>query len=649
MPRVQFIPEDVSILVEQGESLLRAAILADVRVRASCGGDGTCGKCRVIIEQGAVDARPSSKLSDSQVAQGYVLACLAEIHDDVVVRIAPESRSSALATKPASRVANTVLSAEDCAARVADDASGPAPIGKAVITLQPPDLSNNSSDLTRVRQAMRRQRGIANVAVPLPALRELPDAAREGDWTVTALLTQPTESDAWIAGFQPGDTSSRQLAIAVDIGTTTVEVALVDLVTGAVLGQAAEYNRQTSRGEDVITRIILASTEQGLSELQSLAADTIAELVETLCARAGVATHDIMCYVAAGNTVMTHLFFGVTPRHIRAAPYIPAASEFPYAHARDLSLPGGPATQLLALPCPASWLGGDIVAGVLASGIPWRDELTLLIDIGTNGEIVLGNKDWLVACSCSAGPAFEGGGILHGMRAAAGAIEQVRIDPDTLEPTIMTIGGVKPLGICGSGLIDCVSELFLAGALARNGKFAEADSSASIRHGERGPEYVLVLAEESGTGADIVVTEPDVENLIRAKAAIFAGISVLLECTDVAFEEIAEVAVAGGFGHYLDLERITVLGMVPELDREKFVFIGNSSLLGTRHVASSRRMLAMAKSVSEKMTYIELSVNAGFMESFVSASFLPHTDARLFPETERLLKRLREARRVLKR
>ncbi|MBE0417510.1 MAG: DUF4445 domain-containing protein [Coriobacteriia bacterium] len=649
MPRVQFIPEDVSILVEQGESLLRAAILADVRVRASCGGDGTCGKCRVIIEQGAVDARPSSKLSDSQVAQGYVLACLAEIHDDVVVRIAPESRSSALATKPASRVANTVLSAEDCAARVADDASGPAPIGKAVITLQPPDLSNNSSDLTRVRQAMRRQRGIANVAVPLPALRELPDAAREGDWTVTALLTQPTESDAWIAGFQPGDTSSRQLAIAVDIGTTTVEVALVDLVTGAVLGQAAEYNRQTSRGEDVITRIILASTEQGLSELQSLAADTIAELVETLCARAGVATHDIMCYVAAGNTVMTHLFFGVTPRHIRAAPYIPAASEFPYAHARDLSLPGGPATQLLALPCPASWLGGDIVAGVLASGIPWRDELTLLIDIGTNGEIVLGNKDWLVACSCSAGPAFEGGGILHGMRAAAGAIEQVRIDPDTLEPTIMTIGGVKPLGICGSGLIDCVSELFLAGALARNGKFAEADSSASIRHGERGPEYVLVLAEESGTGADIVVTEPDVENLIRAKAAIFAGISVLLECTDVAFEEIAEVAVAGGFGHYLDLERITVLGMVPELDREKFVFIGNSSLLGARHVASSRRMLAMAKSVSEKMTYIELSVNAGFMESFVSASFLPHTDARLFPETERLLKRLREARRVLKR
>lgn len=649
MPRVQFIPEDVSILVEQGESLLRAAILADVRVRASCGGDGTCGKCRMIIEQGAVDARPSSKLSDSQVAQGYVLACLAEIHDDVVVRIAPESRSSALATKPASRVANTVLSAEDCAARVADDASGPTPIGKAVITLQPPDLSNNSSDLTRVRQAMRRQRGIANVAVPLPALRELPDAAREGDWTVTALLTQPTESDAWIAGFQPGDTSSRQLAIAVDIGTTTVEVALVDLVTGAVLGQAAEYNRQTSRGEDVITRIILANTEQGLSELQSLAADTIAELVETLCARVGVATHDIVCYVAAGNTVMTHLFFGVTPRHIRAAPYIPAASEFPYAHARDLSLPGGPATQLLALPCPASWLGGDIVAGVLASGIPWRDELTLLIDIGTNGEIVLGNKDWLVACSCSAGPAFEGGGILHGMRAAEGAIEQVRIDPDTLEPTIMTVGGVKPLGICGSGLIDCVSELFLAGALARNGKFAEADSSASIRHGERGPEYVLVLAEESGTGADIVVTEPDVENLIRAKAAIFAGISVLLECTDVAFEEIAEVAVAGGFGHYLDLERITVLGMVPELDREKFVFIGNSSLLGARHVASSRRMLEMAKSVSEKMTYIELSVNAGFMESFVSASFLPHTDARLFPETERLLKRLREARRVSKR
>jgi uncharacterized 2Fe-2S/4Fe-4S cluster protein (DUF4445 family) len=306
--------------------------------------------------------------------------------------------------------------------------------------------------------------------------------------------------------------------------------------------------------------------------------------------------------------------------------------------ARELELPGGPTAHVVSMPCPASWLGGDVISGLLAAGVPWSDRLTLFIDIGTNGEIVLGNKDWLVACSCSAGPAFEGGGILHGMRAAEGAVEQVRIDDRTFEPTILTIGGVKPLGICGSGLIDCVSELFLTGAVGRNGKFAEDLQTPWIRKGVRGLEYVLVPVEDSAAGTDIVITEVDIDNLMRAKAAIYAGISVLMETVEIECTQIDEVVIAGGFGHYLDLERVMAIGMVPEIPHSKFVFIGNGSLLGARATSTSRDLLKVAHNAAEAVAYVELSVNAGFMDSYMSAMFFPHTDLALFPQTESLLR-----------
>ena len=343
-----------------------------------------------------------------------------------------------------------------------------------------------------------------------------------------------------------------------------------------------------------------------------------------------------MSYYVAGNTVMTHLFLDITPEHIRAAPYIPATSTFPWMSAREAGLPGGRTTRLYAMPCPASWLGGDIVAGVTAAGMPWTDKLTLFIDVGTNGEIVLGNSEWLVSASCSAGPAFEGGGILHGMRAADGAIEQVRIDDETLEPSFLTIGAQKPQGICGSGLIDCVSELFLCGALDRNGRFVERAVGEYVREGDHGLEYVLVAGESSAHGRDIVLTEKDIDNLMRAKAAIYAGINVLVESLDASIDDIEEVVIAGGFGRYLDLERVQALGMVPELPTERFVFLGNGSLLGASLVATSREVLRTARRTAEMMTYLELSVNAGFMDSYVSALFFPHTEIGQFPSTEAL-------------
>ncbi|TLM80417.1 MAG: DUF4445 domain-containing protein, partial [Actinobacteria bacterium] len=412
---------------------------------------------------------------------------------------------------------------------------------------------------------------------------------------------------------------------------------LLDLSTGDVLAQTSEYNAQVSRGDDVISRVIAAGRPGGLDDLQRLVTGTIGRLVERMCATVGVDPGHLAFYVTAGNTVMTHLLMGVSPAYIRTEPYVPAASRFPWLRAVDLGLPGGTCTGLEAVECPASWLGGDIVAGVVAAGLPWSERLTLFVDIGTNGEIVLGTRDWLVSCSCSAGPAFEGGGILHGMRAAAGAIEQVRVDTVTLQPSIATIEGARAVGICGSGIMDAVSELFLAGAIDRSGHFDPERAGERLREGERGLEYVLATAADSGTGADIVLTETDIENLMRAKAAVYAGVTLLTENVGVAVTDIEEVVIAGGFGHYLDLERVISLGLLPELEIERFVFIGNSSLLGAQLACRSAEMRATCRRVAEMMTYVELSASASFMDRYVSALFLPHTETSLFPRTEALL------------
>lgn len=632
MPKVTFIPDDVTVEVHEGENLLRAAMMADVRITASCGGDGTCGKCRVRVSKGAVDSKPSAKLSEEHAAKGYVLACLSQVTDDVTIDVPDESRPSPPPDRGTeAHPTSAILAADAFEKRLPSRRLDP-PMADRVLELPEPDLVDNSSDEHRVRQALRRTYGIKDARSDWHALEHLPEAARGGDWTVTVRVISE-DACARVLDVFPG---AREIsyAIAVDVGTTTVEAQLVDLSDGRVVAQAADYNAQVSRGEDVISRIIAASKPDGLAELADLVRGTVRGLAERLLEKAGADRESVATYIVAGNTVMTHLLLGITPKNIRNAPYIPVATRYPWLPAQELGLPGTSTTMLHAFPCPASYVGGDIVSGVLACGMPWTDKLTLFVDIGTNGEIVLGSKEWMVACSCSAGPAFEGGGMLHGMRAANGAIEQVRIDPASLEPMILTIGGAKPRGICGSGLIDVVSELFLAGALDRNGAFNVSAGGDRIREGEHGMEYVLVRSEDAAIDGDIVLTEVDIENLIRAKAAVFAGIGVLTESVDLQLSDIDEVIIAGAFGHYLDLDRVMLLGLLPEMPKERFSFLGNGSLMGARTVATSRAMMAAADDIAERMTYLELSVNAAFMEMYVSAMFLPHTDLSLFPESE---------------
>jgi uncharacterized 2Fe-2S/4Fe-4S cluster protein (DUF4445 family) len=313
------------------------------------------------------------------------------------------------------------------------------------------------------------------------------------------------------------------------------------------------------------------------------------------------------------------------------SPYTPTSNFIPPVRAINIGLNVKDHVFTYIFPGVASYVGGDVVAGVLGAGVFQRDEVALFIDVGTNGEIVIGNKDWLTCTSCSAGPAFEGGGIKFGMRAGKGAIEQVKINPSTYEPMILTVGRSKPTGICGSGLIDCVAELFEAGAIDQNAKFKIDLPTTRVRPGESGWEYVVCYAAESQIGRDIVLTEVDLDNLMRAKAAIYAGCKTLLDSVGLRFQDLDRVIIAGGFGHSIDLEKAQMIGLLPDVPVDRFLFVGNGSLLGARLLSFSRDLLKETERIAKMMTNIELSNNPAFMHEFVAALFIPHTDESAFP------------------
>jgi uncharacterized 2Fe-2S/4Fe-4S cluster protein (DUF4445 family) len=372
---------------------------------------------------------------------------------------------------------------------------------------------------------------------------------------------------------------------------------------------------------------------------------TINKIIQELLQMSKIDRSLISHLVIAGNTTMTQLLLGLDPKYIREDPYVPTANFIPPVRAVHLGINIGDHVHVYIFPMVASYVGGDIVAGILGSGVFQRETLTLYMDIGTNGEIVLGNKDWLASVSCSAGPAFEGAGIKFGMRATRGAIEEVSINHRTYEPMILTIGRSKPIGICGSGLIDSVAEFLETGMIDQNGKFRRDLSTDRVRIGPDGYEYVLARKEETLIHEDIVLTEIDIENLIRTKAAIYAGCKVLLSSVGLSFKDLEQFIIAGGFGRHLDLEKAIFIGLLPEIDIEKFLFVGNGSLLGARLLSFSKNLLREAERIALMMTNLELSNHPTFMNEFVAAMFLPHTDSSAFPQAmERIYRVRREFR-----
>jgi len=622
---VTFQPDDITATVEYKANLLETAIASVVPINASCGGAGTCGTCKVLIEKGRVDSIRTAKVSEEEYARGTRQACQSRILSNLTVQIPAESRLEAAVLE------REMASGVEAQAALATGWGFKPSVAKDFIELVPPTLKDNTSDLSRLMRGLKKRHGREKISVDFPVVKKLAQVLRDGRWMVTVTTLRDSETGLRLINIEPGDTRTKLYCLAFDIGTTAVRGQLLDLNRGKVLAQSLDYNRQRSYGEDVISRIAYSQKPGGLKRLQQAVVATINKIIGELIEQAGVETKDIAHMVVAGNTTMTQLLLGLDPKYLRLAPYVPTINTAPPLTASTLGIEVAEHVHLYTIPSVASYVGGDIVAGVLGTGVHQSKKLTLYIDIGTNGEIVIGNSDWMVTASCSAGPAFEGGGIKHGMIAASGAIEDFNISRQNLEPEVHTIGNSKANGICGAGLINIVAALFSAGVINQKGKFHSHLPTKRIRRGRDGYEYVIAWATETETGKDIVLTEVDIDNLIRAKAAMYAGCQTLIRSVGTSCPDVERVIVAGTFGSNIDIDKAVTIGLLPDLPRERFIFIGNGSLLGARLTAFSHDLVSEGQRVAGMMTNLELSESSDFMHNYVAALFLPHTHTEEFP------------------
>lgn len=623
------------IKIEEGQTILDALKGAEFYLVASCGGKGTCGKCRIRIIEGSIDTKTFGKLTPQERKKGFVLACQTIAFSDLILEI-PEDSKLTVGDKIA------ISKGRDLFELLLSLSGDISPLVKYVdLTLPPPTITDNIGDLERLRRALR-FKGMDDMRFSNKFMRGLSHELRKNNWSIRIHYTECIGCSSRAgtgypeALFITPQKDKPIYGIAVDIGTTTVVAYLVNLSDGRILDVASTYNSQIRYGDDVITRIIYATERKGLEELRQTVVEDINTLTSSMAQRQSIEMDDIVVATLAGNTTMSHIFWGLDPGPIREEPYIPAINSFPVWRAGTAGLTINSQAPVYTLPCVASYVGGDIVAGVLASKMHRSPEISLFMDIGTNGEIVVGNNEWLMTAACSAGPCFEGSGIKSGMRATKGAIEQIRFNPQTLEPEFSVIGDGKPTGICGSGMIDAISEFFLNGLIDQKGRFIK-DKTKRIRDGEDGPEYVFYEDIRGDTTFSIVLTEPDIENIMRAKAAIYAGLSLLLKEAGLDLNSIQRVYIAGGFGNYLNPQKAIILGMLPDLPPERFTFLGNTSIAGAYLCLLSEKMRMEAEEISQKMTYMELSVSRGFMDEYLSALFLPHTELERFPSVARAI------------
>src|SRR3990172_6611620 len=500
------------------------------------------------------------------------------------------------------------------------------PLSKYYLELPPPTLADNTDDLDRLLRGLRQEYRLSNMTVDFDVVKKLPPLLRESGWkvTVTTLVTalEPKTTArrrTRLINIEPGDTRDNHYSAALDVGTTAIKMQVLDLKQGRVICEGYDYNGQIDYGADVITRINYCAKPGGLLKLQQVVVATINNLINRLLEDSKVKREDIGHLMTAGNTTMLQILLGIDPKYIRLAPYTPAATYVPPVKARELGIDLADHVYLFTSPLVASYVGGDIVAGAVAAGVHQTKKVTLYIDIGTNGEIVVGNSDWMVTAACSAGPAFEGGEIKHGMLASNGAIEEVSIDPISLEPTVSTIGKMKAKGICGSGLINTVAELLETGIINQKGKFNTDLPTNRIRQSNDVYEYVLAWAPETQINNDIVITAIDIDNLIRAKAAMYAGYQTVIKSVGMTISDIEQIIIAGGFGSYINVGRAITIGLLPDIPKDRFIFIGNGSLMGVRLSSFSTDIIDDMRGVANLMTNLELSENVDFINNYITA------------------------------
>ena len=637
--KITFYPDNKSIEVERGKTILSSAISAGVYINSSCGGDGVCGRCKVILKKGQVSTQPSGRISLEERKKQIFLACLTTIQSDLEIEVPPESRldlEKLTQDEIDLRLKGLYSESEEIepsASILGEEIFVHSPLAtKLYLELPQPNLEDKISDLERLYRQIRRIQDIPIMQTGLANIRRLGELLRSSDWKVTVTLGKRNGTTE-IVLVEPGDTSHKNYGLCFDIGTTTISGQLVDLNTKKVLGTKATYNKQVSFGSDVITRIIYAQQLDGLEKLHHAVIDGMNQMIQDLIRENNIDLNDVNCVLCAGNTTMIHLLLRVEPTYIRKEPYVPTANFIPTIRASESGVKINPRGLLSCVPGISSYVGGDVTAGVLSCGLDKEEDLSILIDIGTNGEIVLGNKDFLISASASAGPAFEGSGVSSGMRASKGAIQKVTISPSDFQVKYSTIAEAKPRGICGSGYIDIIAQMLGAGLIDKNGKIKEK-KSARIRNGEYGQEFVLAFKDECDSTADIVITDADIENLKRAKAAIYSATAILVKHMGLQFSQIKKFFVAGGFGTYIDINNAINIGLLPDLERQRFIFVGNSSLAGARATLLSYEGMKKANDIAKKITYFELSVEPGYMDEYMAALFFPHTDLNRFPSVK---------------
>ena len=625
----------VQIECNAGDNLLELARRANVAIDAPCSGNGSCGKCRVKLVEGELETIPSRHITDEEYNAGWRLSCNSKVVGDCTVFV-PD-----IASAYQSRMKTADLSSpkeiaifEDAQANL--KASGIRFENQyrcVVVSMAEPTLDDTMPDNERLTWALQAELGVEKISIPYAVMVKLATVLRQNNWTVAVKGELQDNSFLCMEICSPEDTAI--VGCAIDIGTTTVTMVLTDLTSGKLLAKGSSGNGQIRYGADVINRIIEQGKDGGKKKLQdAIIKETLTPIIANLCKTAGISAKSILRLCVAANTTMNHLFVGVDAESVRMEPYIPSFFGWEGLLAGDLKLPANPLAPVLIAPNIGSYVGGDITAGTLAAGFWEQDVLSLFIDLGTNGELVFGNRDFMMSCACSAGPAFEGGDISCGMRATDGAIEACVIDKDTMEPTLTIVGeaGQKPVGICGSGIIDIISELFRCSIINARGLFdREGDRVKRDAHGMG--RYVLATAEESETGREISINEVDIDNFIRAKGAIFSAIDTMLQSVDMTPECIDKVYVAGGIGSGINMKNSVNIGMLPDVELEKYQYIGNSSLTGAYAMVMSDEAKDKCTELGANMTYLELSTYPGYMDSFVAACFLPHTNSSLFPNS----------------
>jgi len=616
---IRFQPLGNKAELDLGKTVLELARTAGVSIESICNSLGKCGKCVVVVRSGSSGLTPptSSELkvfTERELKEGKRLACQAKIssHANIVVEIPEESRRGhhrllASGVEPIVRLEPAV--------------------SKVLLKLPPATLRDLRADDDRILEILQKR---ARVKARLsPGIhKDLPHALREKGWTTTVSLFRKQE----VIKAEPGDTTRSLYGVAVDVGTTKVVAYLIDLRTGNIASTQSMPNPQIPFGEDLMSRISYSMKDKnGAAQLQKAIVGGVNELIAKLCKDGSIDQDEILETMVVGNTAMHHIFFGIPAEHVAAAPYAPAVRTSLSMNPGHIGLNTYPFGRVTSLPNIAGFVGADAVADLISSGLFRDEKIGMMIDIGTNTEIIAGNKHRLISCSCASGPAFEGAHIKSGMRASTGAIERVWIDPLTREVSLRTIDDAPARGICGSGIVDAVSEMFKAGILDSSGKIARSANIPGVRTGENGPEFVLVTGQKAASGRDISIGQHDIQEIQLAKAAIFTGVSILMKKLKVKCSALNRVYAAGAFGTYVDATSAISIGMYPDVPVERIRFIGNAAGSGARLCLKSVKMRDLADTLSRKVEYVELASEKNFQNEFAMAMFLPHRDLGRFP------------------